>query len=74
MKDIKAADLYNKWRPLLPPECRDITCPHPGDEVLQKVANERKSKAAARAAKATNETEKGAKKGAKRIKTATKKA
>ena len=64
MKDMKKADLYTKWRPLLPKEYRDITCPHPGDDVLKKVRDQRNEAAAV--AKAT-------KSNTKKLKTASKK-
>ena len=35
--DIKAVELYTKWRPILPSWARDLTCPKPSDAVLQKV-------------------------------------
>ena len=37
LKDIKAVELYTKWRPLLPSWARDITCPKPSDDVIKKI-------------------------------------
>ena len=37
LRDIKAVELYTKWRPILPSWARNVTCPKPTDAVLQKV-------------------------------------
>ena len=37
LRDIKAVELYTKWRPIIPSWARDLTCPKPSDDVLQKV-------------------------------------
>jgi hypothetical protein len=34
LKEIKQCELYNKYRPLLTLEYRDILCPKPADDVL----------------------------------------
>ena len=44
LRVVKNAELYNKWRPLLPPQFRDITCSHPGDDVLKRVKEQQKQK------------------------------
>ena len=75
--DMKKADLYWKWRPLLPKEYQDITCPHPGDEVLNKIRDERRLKSKEYNAKckemATKSDKKPAKPTPKPTKTASKK-
>ena len=45
MKPIKEVELYTKWRPLLPKECQDDTCPKPSEEVMTKIKNDRCAKA-----------------------------
>lgn len=52
--DIKKVELYKKYRPLIPEQYRDITCPHPGEDVLSKIKTERNKKAQQRQ-KAKNE-------------------
>ena len=42
---IKQCELYNEWRKIVPDEFKDITCPRPSDEVLNKVRKERNEKA-----------------------------
>ena len=49
--EIKQVELYNKFRPLLPKEYQDMTCPHPGDAILNKIKNERNEKARYRASR-----------------------
>ena len=46
IRAIKQVELYQKWRPPLPVEKRDLTCPKPADEILKKVRDERRTKAA----------------------------
>ena len=41
---IKQAELYNKWRQYLPEQYRDIMCPKPPDDVLEKVAADKRQK------------------------------
>jgi hypothetical protein len=49
LKDIKKVELYTKFRPLLQEKNQDITCPHPGDEVLNLIKSQRQEKAKKRA-------------------------
>ena len=45
ISNIKRCELFNKLRPLLILENREITCPHPGQEILDrinKLKNEKK--------------------------------
>ena len=42
ISDIQRCELFNKLRPFLRPENRDITCPHPGQEILDRI-NKRKN-------------------------------
>ena len=49
LKDIKKVELYTKFRSLLQEKNRDITCPHPGDEVLNSIKSQRQEKAKKRA-------------------------
>lgn len=35
LKPIKQMDLYRKWRPILPQEYKDITCPLPPESVIR---------------------------------------
>eukprot|EP00957_Ditylum_brightwellii_P122563 9346462-Ditylum_brightwellii.AAC.1 len=56
--DTKKVELYTKWRPLLPLQFRDITCPHPGNAVLNKIKNKRNKKATRKHQKAKSEVEK----------------
>ena len=44
LRDIKAVELYTKWRPLLPEWARDSTCPKPSEKVLEKVRASKSSK------------------------------
>ena len=53
--EIKQVELYTKFRVLLPTEYQDITCPHPGDNIMNKIKAERKERAKKRAK--TNEME-----------------
>jgi hypothetical protein len=45
LNKLKQVDLYKKWRPLLPPRFRDITCPKPPDTIALEVQEERRTKA-----------------------------
>ena len=45
LNKLKQVDLYKKWRPLLPPQFRDITCPKPPDTIVLEVREERRTKA-----------------------------
>lgn len=42
--EIKQVELYMKLRVLLPTEYQDITCPHPGDNIMNKMRAERKER------------------------------
>ena len=44
LADIKKAELFCKWRELIPEPYRDDICPHPGEDVLEKVKNSKKKK------------------------------
>ena len=46
IRPIKQVELFQKWRPLLPKEKRDITCPKPSEDVMTKVRNDKRAKAA----------------------------
>ena len=46
IRPIKQVELYQKWRPLLPKEKRDLTCPKPTAEVMTKVRDDKRAKAA----------------------------
>ena len=37
ISDIKRCELFNRLRPFLRPENRYITCPHPGQEILDRI-------------------------------------
>ena len=41
---IKQVELYEKFRPLLPQQFRNVTCPFPGDEIMEKVRGTRNVK------------------------------
>ena len=41
---IKQVELFTKYRNLIPEAFREITCPHPGDEILKKIKSERNTK------------------------------
>ena len=40
MNPRKEVELFTKWRPLVPMEFQDITCPRPSDEIMAMVKNE----------------------------------
>ena len=42
--DIKKVELFTNFRPLLPPQFQDMSCPDPGKEVLQKIKTEEKER------------------------------
>ena len=44
LKPIKQVELYKKWRPLLPEEFRDSTCPRPSDEVINSIKERNREK------------------------------
>ena len=44
IKPIKQVELYQKWGPLLPKEAREITCPRPSDEIINKVKGDKTKK------------------------------
>ena len=50
LKPIKQVELYKKWRPLIPLEFREITCPKPSDEVIE--AHKRRTREKAQASRA----------------------
>ena len=41
---VKQAKQYKKWQQYLPEQYRDITCPKPPDNVLEKVATDKQQK------------------------------
>ena len=45
LNKLKQVDLFKKWRPLIPPEFQDVTCPKPPEDVMQEVCQERRKKA-----------------------------
>lgn len=45
LKPIKGAEMFSKWRPLLPEWARDETCPYPGDAIMDQIKSERNEKA-----------------------------
>lgn len=48
--NIKKVELFEKFRPLLPQQCRDETCPHPGQDVIEDVKGTKNEKSRNRAA------------------------
>ena len=42
--DIKRVELFTKYRPLIPLQFQDITCPHPGDKAIAKIKSERNTR------------------------------
>ena len=46
LKDIKAVELFTKWRKFLPKEAQDKTCPKPSDEIMKKFKPGNKKKTA----------------------------
>ena len=48
--EIKQCELYQKWRPFLKQENRDITCPRPAQTNLDCIKNKKNEKARARTA------------------------
>jgi len=58
MADIKQVELYTKWRSLLKPENKDITCPKPPEEVLKRVRQAKNQKARKRTAEKRKATTK----------------
>ena len=44
LSDQKQVHLYSKWRPLIPIEYQDITCPKPSDEVILRMKKDLKAK------------------------------
>ena len=38
--DIKRVELFTKYRPLIPLQFQNITCPHPSDKALAKIKSE----------------------------------
>ena len=48
LRDIKAVELYTKWRLLLPEWARDSTSPRPSDEVIGVVKATKNAKVRAR--------------------------
>ena len=51
LRDIKAVELYTKWRPIIPPEAQHITCPKPPDVVMERVKTKKNKKKQERAGK-----------------------
>ena len=51
LKDMKAVDLYFKYRKFLPKEFQDITCPRPAQDIIDTFKGERNTKQRARASK-----------------------
>ncbi|OEU05772.1 hypothetical protein FRACYDRAFT_258320 [Fragilariopsis cylindrus CCMP1102] len=69
LKDIKKVELFCKYRSLslIPKRCRNITCPDPGQEVIDNVKKTRaQNNTVKRAAKKLKEGDTTAKKGAKK--------
>ena len=44
MNKMKQVDLYKKWRPLLPAEFQDITCPKPAEKTINQIKDVQKDK------------------------------
>ena len=42
--DIKKVELYSKYRPLIPQTFQDTTCPHPGEDILDRIKSQRNKK------------------------------
>ena len=50
LRPIKQVELWSKWRPLIPEEFRDITCPKPCDKIIASIKVEKREKLKKRAA------------------------
>jgi hypothetical protein len=55
IKEIKQVEPYSKWRKFLPEEFRDVTCPKPDEDLMERqkgarMARKRKAEDAKRAA------------------------
>jgi hypothetical protein len=70
LRPIKQVDLYEKFRPYVPRQYWDKTCPKPSDEVLESVRKERADK---RKTKNNNDAKKTAPKERKKTEAAEKK-
>ena len=44
LSDQKQVHLYSKWRPLIPIEYQDISCPKPSDNVIERMKKDLKAK------------------------------
>ena len=44
IQEIKKVELFKKWRPFVPMQHQDSICPHPGQEVLDNVAKDKRNK------------------------------
>ena len=42
--EIQQVEMFTKWRPLLPPYARDLTCPRPLNAVMQRIKDKRNKK------------------------------
>jgi hypothetical protein len=68
LKPIKRVELFCKYRALLPKRCQDITCPDPGQDVIDSVKKTRAEKNAdKRAAKKLKEGNQPAKNQQRRV-------
>ena len=45
ISEIKQVELFTKWREFVPEEYRDIICPKPDDEIIQRIKAEKSAKA-----------------------------
>ena len=45
ISEIKQFELYTKWRDYLPVEYRDIMCPKPDDNIIERIKAEKRTKA-----------------------------
>ena len=50
IKEIKRVELYSKYRPLIPEEFQDETCPYPGKDVMDRIKAKKNATARERAA------------------------
>ena len=54
LSEIKQVELYTKWRLFLPLEYQDIMCPKPDDKVIERIKNQKRTKAKEKLAAKTN--------------------
>ena len=45
ISEIKQVELFTKWREFVPEEYRDIMCPKPDDDIIERIKAEKSAKA-----------------------------